>query len=331
MMRALSLVWLGLWLALVAPARAADPVPSSAFKSIEDPRRLEAEGRNALASNDFDRARAAFTARLDRLEFATYVPLRAKLRDALLAESMDELNKAEKLYREAVEEDPLRVVLTLRIVSQHPKREELTSEVLDIIRQRGEAAKNGAKDALIYTTTKGAPRYLTLTTTQQVIDNARKGKATQYCYVDELDFSVVDDLPEEILLNRCVIGSVKGSGKAFGKVVLIRSFLLGDAIFGKVFTGERHQSQSLLPATFDDVTFRETVFMGDAVFASVQSGPGRAYFPLVVFEGDADFKGAEFNGVTDFRFASFGKGANFRLMRMTQKVYFGGARYRADT
>ncbi len=317
------------WLAAVAPA--AEPVPSVDFAKIEDPRRLNAIGRKALASNDFDRARAAFTARLDRLEFATYVPLRDQLREALIAESMDELGKAERLYREAIDIDPLRVVLVLRIVSQHPQREQLTAEILDVIRERGEAAANGAKDARIYTTTKGAPRYLEAMTTDEVVARARRGEVTQYCYVKELDFTKVRDLPDDILLNRCVIGEVRGSGVAFGKLVLIRSFVLGDAIFGKVFTGERHQSKSLSPATFEDVTFRETVFMGDAVFAAVESGPKRAYFPLVVFEGTADFKGAEFDGVTDFRFASFGKGANFRLMRMTQKVYFGGARYRANT
>lgn len=327
-MRAL-LIMLGLWLSV--SARAADPVDTTELKAIEDPRRLEAIGREALAANDVDRARAAFTHRLERLEFATYVPLIDSLKEALLAESMQELDKAARLYRESVDADPLRTVLALRVVSEHPDREKLTAEVLQTIRERGAAARAGAKDAQIYTTKSGAPRYLTAMTTDEVVDQARRGEVTQYCYVHDLDFTRIKDLPREITLNRCVIGSVRASGVQFGKLVLIRSFVLEDAILGQVFEGQRHQSKSLQPAKFEDLTFRETVFMKDAAFSAIEAGPGRAYFPLVVFEGKADFKGAQFGGITDFRFASFGKGANFRLMRMAEDVYFGGARYRADT
>ena len=269
----------GLWLSLVGAfsvARADEPVD---IKSIEDPRRLDAIGQAALADNDVDQARAAFTARLDRLEFTQYLPLRARLQQALVAESMQELEKAASLYREAINDDPLRVVLTLRIQSQHPEREALTAEVFDTIRKRAAAARDGATDAQIYTTTKGAPRYLTVMTTEEVVERARRGQTTQYCYVDELDFTKVANLPREIVLNRCVVGSVKGTGIQFGKLVMIRSFVLGNATFGRVFTGELHKSAALLPAKFEDLTFRETVFMGDALFAAIETGPRRAYFP----------------------------------------------------
>jgi len=327
----LLLISLGVLFTLLGAPRAGAAEPLDLTR-IEDPRRLQSIGREALTANDIDRARLAFTERLKRLELATYLPLRASLDEALLAESMQEFDKAARIYREAVEVDPLRVVLVLRIQSEHPQREQLTSEVLETIRQRGAAALEGATDAKIYTTTKGAPRYLTRMTTQEVIDNARQGVPTQYCYIEALDFTKVKGpLPDEIQLNRCVLGQVTGSGVHFGKLVLIRSFVLGKAVFGKVFTGEVHKSATLPPARFRDMTFRETVFMGDTIFDGVESGPGRAYFPLVVFEGEASFKGTEFGGMTDFRFASFGQDANFRLMRMKEKVYFGGARYRADT
>ncbi|MEN0063751.1 MAG: pentapeptide repeat-containing protein [Myxococcota bacterium] len=321
---------LAVWLGLATVSWAAEP-PKLA--EIEDPRRLQAIGRQAMEDGDTTLARNAFTARLDRIEFATYVPLRPPLDEALVAEAMGEFDLAAAKYREAVEIDPLYVVLILRIQSEHPEREALTAEVLETVRQRGEAARNGARNAKIYTTkSKGEPRYLIPTTTDEVVERARQGNISRYCYIEELDFTKVKGaLPDEIILNRCVIGSIRGTSLAFGKLVISRSFVFGDAVFGKIFEGERHKSAAVQPATFRDMSFRETVFMGKAIFAAVEAGPGRAYFPLVVFEGEADFKGAEFAGVTDFRFASFGRGANFRFMRMTQPVYFGGTRYRANT
>ena len=329
-------VGLAVWLGLAAPAVAGDE-PAD-LTTIEDPRRLQTIGRRALEAGDREGARAAFTARLDRLELESYLPLRPELRAAMVAEAMGDYAEAAEHYRTAVPNDPHRVVLVLRIISEHPDREALVAEVLDTVRKLGKSAKNGFTNAQIYTTKKGAPRYLKRMTTQEVIEQARAGKTTQYCYVDELDFTTIEGpLPREIKLGRCVIGNgIKGYGLAFGKLVLSKSFVFGDASFGKVFSGERNKSAIVRPSTFEDMSFRETVFVGKAIFAAVETvpgsaGPGRAYFPLVVFEDEADFKGAEFSGVTEFRFASFGRGANFRFMRMTEPVYFGGTRYRTDT
>lgn len=302
------------------------------WSQIEDPRRLAELGAAALAEGDAATARAAFEARLGRMEVRQFLPYRDGLREALLLEALGEIDAAAGAFRAAIPNDPLFAALVLRIVSHHPDRDTLVREVYDHVRTVVAAAERGDDQAQIYVTSRGAPRYLTPMTTAQVVARARRGEVTRYCYVPELDLtSVRGDLPDEIVMTRCVLGSIKGSNRAYGKLALQKSFVLGDATFGKAWVDEAHQSQTVPPSTFADMSFRETVFMGNAGFAAVETGEGRAYFPMVVFEGAADFKGAEFGGVTEFRYASFGQGANFRLMRMAQPVYFGGTRYRADT
>lgn len=320
------------FVSLVGAAPAAAQSPTN-LASIEDPRRLRAIGVAAIAAGEPDQARAAFAARIERLEIASFLDLKAELTEALIAEGMGELETAASQYRAAVQADPLRVLLTLRILSQHPDRETLAVEVLDHVRGLARSAKQGATNAQIYTTKKGDPRHLTVMTTQQVVERARRGEITRYCYVDELDFTKVEGpMPEAILMQRCVIGKLWGPEQDFRKLVISKSFVLGETAFGKVFEGPKHRSKNVQPATFDDLNFRETVFMGRAGFAGVEvENAGRAYFPMVVFEAEADFKGAKFTGVTEFRFASFGAGANFRFMRMMEPVYFGGTRYRTDT
>ena len=334
----LLLAWLGAW-GWAQEEPVPEPVEGAAteltldeVREIEDPRRLRTLARSALEAGDKDRARAVFEVMLERLEIRRLLPYREGLREALLLENLGEYEASSAMYREHIVVDPLRVVLVLRIMSEHPDREALVQEVYARVRALGEAARNGATDAQIYTTKKMAPRYLTPMTTAEVVAKARAGEFVRYCYVENLDFTTVSGpLPNEILMDRCVIGKIWGTGLEFGKLVIIKSFILGDAALGKTFSGKAHVSKTFPPSTFEDFSFRETVFMGKAGFSAIQTGPGRAYFPMAVFEAGADFKGADLRGVTDFRFASFGKAANFRFMRMYKPVYFGGTRYREDT
>ena len=328
------LLWLGMW-GWLGIAMGADPPPEAtpdAVDTIEDPRRLRRIATEALAAGDRARAEVVFGQMLERMEIRAYLDYRDGLRQALVLEALGDNDGAAEAYRTSMLDDPLRTVLVLRILSEHPDREALAQTVFDHVRDLAAAAAAGAEDAQIYTTKKGDPRYLTPMTTAEVVSNARQGRLSRYCYVEDLDFTpYAGELPDEIVMDRCVIGRIWGPALSFGKLVVGRTFVLGHTDLGKTFEGELHRSATLQPSTFTDFSFRETVFMGDAGFAAVETGPGRAYFPMVVFEGAADFKGAEFRGVTEFRFASFGQGANFRFMRMYQPVYFGGTRYRADT
>ncbi len=332
---ALLLLALASWIVLPSFAAPAPTTPSAEashdpIDAIEDPRLLHRLGREAVETGDRDRARRLFERMFERHEVTRYLGYRPNLRDALVLEHLGDADEAATAYRAAFDDDVLRVVQVLRIMSRHPEREALVAEAYAHVRALVDAAKAG-EDAKIYTTSKGAPRYLKVMTTQQVIDASRRGEKVSYCYVDDLDFTAVrGEMPDKIVLSRCVLGRLFGPNTEFEQLVF-KGFVLGDTDLGKAWKGEPNKSPTIQPSVFRDLVMREAVFVGRANFAAVEVTEGRAYFPLTVFEGEADFKGAEFFGVTEFRFASFGEGANFRFMRMYQPVYFGGTRYRADT
>ncbi len=319
------------WSGVSAAQEPPEPVASS-WSAIEDPRRLEDLAQDALASGKRDDARAVFTAMLEREEVSSYLPYRPSLKEALVLERLGESDKAAVLYREAFDNDVLRVIQVLRIMSVHPDRDVLVAEAYDHVRALVAKAKSG-EDARIYTTSKGAARNLKVMTTQEVMELAAAGKKAKYCYVEDFDLTewTSEELPEHINFVRCVIGRIHAPSLDFTKFTF-KGIVLGQTDFGKFWHGERNKTKNKPASTFQDLFMREAVFVGPANFAGIEvENAGRAYFPMVVFESEADFKGAEFTGVSEFRFASFGAGANFKHLRMHDPVYFGGTRYRSDT
>jgi len=316
----LAALLLALSLASASPARA---------ETLDaDPRRLERLGEAALSERDKETARTHFEAMLAASEIKQYLPYRDYLGEALVLERLEDHSAAAEKYRFGIQDDALRAVQVLRILSEHPQREALVQEAYAHIRGLAAAAAAG-EDALIYTTSKGAPRYLKPMDTAEVLAASERGERLNYCYVPSLDLSGVANLPEKIHLNRCVVGEVRVADQDVGRLY-ISGFILGDADLGKVWEGERHKSRTLAASRFEELFFRDAVFMGRANFAGVRVSGARAYFPMAVFEGEADFKGAEFEGVTEFRFASFGAGADFRNLRMHGAVYFVSTRFRDD-
>lgn len=316
-----------LWWSAFGVATAAPLEPD--VQAIEDPRRLEAMADEALAAGDREQARLLLEAMLKRQEVSRYLDYRKELREALVLERLGEIEAAADQYRAGFRDDVMRAVHVLRILSVHPDRDALVEEAYAFTRELVEIAKAGG-DANIYSTSKDEPRYLKVYTQAQVLEEARKGRPVQYCYVEALDLTGVEDLPPSISLNRCVVGSIRIPARTMEKFTL-RGLVLGDADFGKTWEGVPNKSRTLPPSVFDDLVLRETIFVGRANFSGVVVRKGRAYFPMVIFEGEADFRGAEFFGDTEFRYASFGAGANFKHLRMHAPVYFGGTRYRADT
>lgn len=310
---------------LLASVALADPPPGA---NVEDPRALGDLAREALTEGRTDDARGLYARMLDHEEVSNYIEIKGTLRKAIVLERMGDLAGAAALYRQSIDEDVLRTVQVLRVVSEHPENEALVQEAYAHVRALVAKAKAG-EEAVIYVTSKGEKRMLEVMTTEQVLAMAREGKQAQYCYVEDLDLSEVE-LPDSIQMSRCVLGRIYAPNRSFNKLML-RGFVLGDVDLGKVWTGEVNKSKILAPSTFKDIVFRETVFLGRANFDGVRVDGGRAYFPLAVFEGTAQFKGVEFSGVTEFRFASFAKGANFAHARLHAPVYFGGSRYHADT
>jgi uncharacterized protein YjbI with pentapeptide repeats len=312
-------------LAVAAPvARAADQAESS------DERVVEAQAAAALAAGDKATARALLARRLELLEVASYLDWRDDLTEALLLEGLGEHDAAAALYRKGFQDDLLRTLQVLRIVSQHPAREALAAEGRALAVAAAETVRAGGA-AVLYITSKGEPRPLVPKTTAEILAAAAEGETVQYCFVELLDFTGLTEVPEKIHLDRCLIGAIRAPGVAFDKLLIGKSIVLGDAELGKTFQGEVNRSKTNPPSTFHDLYVRDTIFFGRANFWAITVSGERAYFPLVVFEGPADFRGADLEAVTDFRFASFGADANFKHAKLSDIVFFGNTRFRAPT
>jgi uncharacterized protein YjbI with pentapeptide repeats len=319
--------WLQVAWVLGGAAQAADAAVAG---DSSDERVIEAQASAALAAGDKDAARALLARRLKLLEVASYLEWRADLTEALLLEGLGDYDAAAALYRKGLGDDLLRTLQVLRIVSQHPAREALAAEGRALAVAAAETVRAGGS-AVLYITSKGEPRPLVPKTTAEVLAAAAAGETVQYCFVELLDFTGLTEVPEKIHLDRCLIGAIRAPGVAFDKLFVGKSIVLGDADLGKTFQGEVNRSKTNPPSTFHDLYFRDTVFFGRANFWAVTVTGERAYFPLAVFEGPADFRGAELEAVTDFRFASFGADANFKHAKLSDIVFFGNSRFRAPT
>lgn len=316
-----------------APAAAADPLVDT-----KDPRRLYAAGEAARAAGDVAGARELFGRALDAGEIAVYFKLGKEMREALVLERLGELDAAEASWREGAERDVLYAVLALRMVSIHPRRDALVDDFVAQVRVKAEATKNGATDQVIYVTRKGEPRYLEYVPAAEVLPRLRAvadgddSKRLRYCYIESLDLTGVDPatLPKRMQFSQCVLGSVRIPDLDIGQFV-VSGFVLGDFDVGKTWAGEVNASKTTPGSRFVDLTTRETVFLGKANFQDITVTGRKAAFPLTVFEGEADFRGALLEAPADFRFSVFGEGANFKRARVEKTAYFGAARFRKAT
>ncbi|MDP2317377.1 MAG: hypothetical protein Q8P41_31120 [Pseudomonadota bacterium] len=307
-------------------------------ETVSDPRALERAGDVYRERGDLVLARALYEKAVGANELTVYLRYSADLREALVLEHLGELDAAEARYRTAADKDILYTVLVLRIASHHPKRDALVEELVGRVRAMGEAVKNGAKDQVIYVTKKGEPRYLEHVENEDVLPRLRavaagdESKKLRYCYIDELDLTGVDPatLPHRMQFGQCVIGKVRIPDLDVGQLV-ISGFVLGDFDVGKTWEGAVNQSKAFPGSRFEEITTRETVFLGRANFQDITISGRKAAFPLSVFEGVADFRGARFGAPADFRFSVFGEGANFKRARVEKMAYFGSARFRKAT
>ena len=315
-----------LLLCLVSLAHAEEP--AGPYAHIEDYRVLE---RMASDTDEVNEKRALVEASLDRMELKKYLGYRSGLREALVLERVGDVEGAAAAYRASFDDDVLRTVQVLRIVSIHPDRDALVEEAYAHVEATVAEALAG-EDAPIYTTSKGSKRMLTPMTQDEVFDRLRAGKSVKYCYVESIDFNALEDevlANNDVVLNRCVIGSVQAQTKHFQKLA-IKAFILGDVQLGKQWTGEKNKSTVIRPSTFDVISLRDSVIRGETNLSGVATGEKTAGFQMVVFDGPVDFKGADFSGPFDMRFAALETGANFKDAGFHEAVYFGGSRYAGD-
>lgn len=305
-------------------------------EKISDPRALIRAAEHHL-SDDPELARALFEKAVDSEELPLYLPYSKDLREALVLEHLGKMPEAEALYRKAAERDILYTVLVLRIASVHPNRDALVKELTDRVRAMADAVKNGAKDQVIYVTKKGDPRYLEKIEAKDIlprlhaVEAGDDTKKLRYCYIEDLDLTGVDPatLPHRMQFSQCVIGRVRIPNLDVGQLV-ISGFVLGDFDVGKTWSGEVNKSIATPGSRFVDLTTRETVFLGRANFQDITVTGRKAAFPLTVFEGPADFRGARLSAAADFRFSVFGEDANFKRARLERLAYFGATRFRKE-
>ncbi len=295
--------------------------------ATQDYRVLERLADESRDAGEVDKARRLYDAMFEQMELNRYLAYRDILREALVLERLGQHEESATKFREGIHDDVLRTTIVLSILSTHPDREALLAEARRFVDDAVAEVQAGGSPH-IYTTSKGASRRLSLLTQEELLQAGGKGK---YCYVPVLDLTTIapEDMPEEIWLTRCVVGTLRAADQHVPKLVL-RGFAY-EVQVGKQWTGEKNKSPTIKPASFDSIAFREAVILGEANFAGIEVLKTTALFPFAVFNDAADFKGAEFHGPVDFRFASFGGGANFKDTRLHEAVYFGGTVYTEDT
>ncbi len=320
---------LTLLVALAAPQRPVSIQSIEDAAQVDDPRALNRAGEHWLTERP-ELARALFTRAQEQEEITRYLRYGDGLKEALILERMGDSVGAAAAYRAGFADDLHTTLLVLRILSNHPDREALFAEGVARVHALVAQAKSG-EPAQIYTTSRGEPRYLEVIPDAAVLDALHQG-TLKYCYIDILDLSEVppEALPEEISLSRCIIGSVRIPDRAIG-ALNIRAIVLDRVDIGKTWSGEVNKSVLRPPSTFENIMFRESVFLGPVNAQGVTVSGRVAYFALSVFEDSADFRDTIFSGMADFRFSVFGHGASFKGSRMSDAVYFGGSRYLDDT
>ncbi|MCB9777835.1 MAG: hypothetical protein H6742_04665 [Alphaproteobacteria bacterium] len=308
------------------PAAAAPP--ASDFENVDDPRALYAMGDRARDDGELDRARTIYAQALEKSELHNYLGYRDGLQEALILERLGDVEGAAAKYREGFVDDVQTTMQVLRIASVHPDREALFQEAVADVKDRVARAKAG-EQVPIYMTTKGAPRFLEVIPSDQVVRRLQQdGGELRYCYIDELVLTeeALARVPESIFLSRCVVGRILIPNRDLDKLIL-RSIVLGDVDVGKTWSGEVNKSKTIPGSRINEVAFRDSIFLGRVNMQDVKVFGRSALFAMAVFEGEADFRDTVFHGTADFRFSTFGQGANYKGAHMTDAVYFGNTRY----
>ncbi|RME20576.1 MAG: hypothetical protein D6798_20175 [Deltaproteobacteria bacterium] len=318
--------------AVAAGGRGAPPAITSLdqARDIDDPRALLTAADHYRDQGDLDLARELYALAVDKSELTRYLPYRPMLREALILERLGRFEEAAARYREGMADDIRTTMQVLRIASVHPERDALFAEAVADVRDRVARAQRG-EQVPIYTTSTGATRYLEVIDDDDVVDRLiEAGGRLRYCYIDHLDLTAerAPELPEMIMLSRCIVGSIHIPDRDLGKLVL-PAIVLGDVDVGKTWKGEVNRSPTIPASRIDELALKDGIFLGRVNLQDVTVTGRNAMAPLAVFEGEADFRDADFHGTADFRFSVFAAGANFKGAHMTDAVYFGHTRYLA--
>lgn len=297
-----------MWLLLALASARATPATS------EDPVVLEQLGRAAAEAGDLDEARTWFGAWLDHSPIRAHLPL-GPLREAIVDERLGERTAAARTWRAELGRDPVLTVLALGLLSEHPERDALLAEGYDHVRGLAERAASGGAPIRI---TEDERTLLQPTTAAEVLQAAEAGRMVQDAWIPELVLR--DPLPEEIVLDGCVVGSLDARGATLGRLTVVRSVILGDLALADPLDRALDPSS----ATVRDLSLRGTIVLGDASLAGVALEQ-RAALTLSHFAGRLDLREVDSGAGADLRFTTFRGPIDWRGSRWGRDVQLGHA------
>ena len=321
----------------VAPVLVADERPpmvmtEDQLEGVEDPAILYRAGDWHLAHGNADLARKCHEAGLQHEELNHYIIF--AIRDAyraLLHERMGEKAEAAQAWKDGIEHDLHYSYIFCRLLSHDPGKEQLLESMRAELERRIETVQSGG-EVHWYTTKKGASRKLSLLTQDELIKEAEASdgntKKFRYVYIPELDLA---QLPGDwdLVINRCVIGSLRGYGAERTGSLAITGFVVDECHLGKKWKGRVNLSSSIPPAKLGEVFLMELVVLADTHMEGVHFQGRNASFVFSTFEGEADFSAISVGSTADFRYTSFHKGANFRRSVFEGPAHFGHSLYGA--
>lgn len=293
--------------------------------AVEDPVRLDNEGKAALAAGNKELAVKLFEASVARDELNHYSKFAGKrLGKTVVQERMGDWEASRATWNKLIDTDVATAYREISVFSVDPEKGKMLGKARAKIDDLAAKAKAG-EEALIYITKKGKKRFLTPMTTEEAMKSFTAGERVRYAYIEELDLTgkTFDKL---VRCQRCLIGSVKAWESKFeDQLKLDRTIIIGDLHLGKKWKGKVNHSAFHGAGSFNRVYLDLAVVLGDLNLDSAEIY-GRVFnAPLSYVEGIGDFRNARFRNTAEFRFAMFKGAIN------AKGAVFGGAAYFGHT
>ncbi len=323
-----------------APAKEAEPVKAGKrakhawdlitsekdIEGIEDPKTLFVAGEHYLKEGNKKLAKACFKASAALEEVNHYSKFdKTPYAEAYVAEAMGDFEASRAIWEEVSKTDIVGTYATVSRMSLDPKKGEFLKTLKGRIDGIVEEAKNGGSPH-VYTTKKGASRKLKAITLEEALKAFEAGERLRYVYIEDLDLTN-KTFTKPVKCIRCMVGSIKTYGATFEEEFNFKGVVLGDAKLGKHWRGKVNKSAFDAPGQFNRIYLHlDSVVFGNLNMDSVKVTGRVANFPLVVVEGESNFRNVDIKGTAEFRFSVFNGPVNMKGAKLRGAVYFGHAK-----
>ena len=290
--------------------------------NIEDPVTLIRAGKLHLEDGNEELAQKCFEAAAKKHEVNLYGHFAGKpYAKAYVLELMGKMDEAEAAWMASFDKDLVKTFHRFAHFSTHPKRAEIINNARERIAGWVEKVKAGEK-VQIYTTKKGAPRYLEPIEWEEAEEAFLNGQKLRYKYFDVLDLKK-RKWPKSITCQRCVVGKVLAWDADFEEdLKLVLSIVLDEFHVGKKWKGKIGASSFEPASRFNRLYIGDSLFLGSADFDSVKVTGRLLNAPFAVFMGNTNFRNARLGGVAEFRLAHFETSTSFKSAHFDSSAYF---------